>query len=112
MSNDRFAVLAARSAQLRNEHRLVLEGLRAFQQKLVELVAGLGCGGNSHTITLDEFTDSENEVTGCVLGYLAFDGKELWVATKQERVAAYHKPVPEREMVRLVFRPHDCRRDS
>lgn len=42
MGEDGFAALAARSAQVRNEHRLLLEGLKAFEKRLCELVDGLG----------------------------------------------------------------------
>ncbi|WP_248767871.1 abortive infection family protein [Pseudomonas sp. MWU12-2345] len=79
MSDDGFAELAAQSAKVRNEHRLLLEGLKSFEQKLVELVDGLGCGGNSKTICFDEVTDAEGEPLWSTEGYLGFYGTELFV---------------------------------
>lgn len=84
MSDDVLAGLAARSARVRNENRLLLEGLRSFEQKLIELVAGLGCSGNSEIVTFEEFIDAEGDVIGDISGFLSFDGKELWVASKEE----------------------------
>ena len=66
MSDDGFVELAAQSARVRNEHRLLLQGLKSFEQKLVELVEGLGCGGNSKTLRFSEYTDAEGDKTrGC-----------------------------------------------
>jgi len=69
MSDKGFAALAARSDEIRNEHRLLLEGLRSLQQKLMDLVADLGCSGNSETVVFEEFTDSEGDVIEHIRGY-------------------------------------------
>lgn len=82
MSDDGFAALAARSEKVRNEHRLLLEGLRSFQQKLVDLVCGIKCWAQSDVFTFEEFADSEGEIQGATLGYLCFDGKELTIGSK------------------------------
>ncbi|WP_046787990.1 abortive infection family protein [Pseudomonas putida] len=84
MSDDGFAALAARSERVRNEHRLLLEGLRSFEQKLVDLVSGIRCWAESDVFTFEEFVDCEGEVTGIILGYLCFDGKELSIGSKEE----------------------------
>lgn len=83
MSDDGFAELAARSEKVRNEHRLLLEGLTAFQQKLLDLVGGLNVGGNSLTIAIDEILDLEGDPIGHTACYLAFTGKELMVGWKE-----------------------------
>lgn len=41
MNEDGFAALAARSVRVRTEHRMLLQGLMAFQRRLQELVDGL-----------------------------------------------------------------------
>ncbi|WP_440091215.1 abortive infection family protein [Pseudomonas putida] len=84
MSDDGFAALAARSEKVRNEHRLLLEGLRSFEQKLVDLVSGIRCRAQSDVFTFEEFVDCEGEVNGAILGYLCFDGKELSIGSKEE----------------------------
>lgn len=92
MSDDGFAELAAQSAKVRNEHRLLLEGLKSFEQKLLELVDGLGCGGNSETICFEEYTDIEGEPIGHTEGYLGFNGKELFVGAKDEPRPSWEDP--------------------
>jgi hypothetical protein len=84
MGEDGFAALAARSAQVRNEHRLLLEGLKAFEKRLCELVDGLGFRGCSKEIVLQEFTDSDSEPVGHTNGFLGFDGQALYVAARDE----------------------------
>lgn len=83
MSEDGFAELAARSARVKNENLLLLHGLRAFEQKLLDLVEGLGCGGNSETIAFDEIVDQEEEPIGHTACYLAFTGWELKIGWKE-----------------------------
>lgn len=82
MSNDRFAELAARSAKVKNENLQLLQGLRAFEQKLLDLVDGLGVSGNSETIAFDEILDLEGEPIGHTACYLAFNSKELVIGWK------------------------------
>lgn len=84
MSNDGFAELAARSAEVRNEHRLLLEGLKSFEKKLVDLVDGLDCGGNSETVVFEHFTDSDGDSIAHTEGYLYFSGNQLIVVSKNE----------------------------
>jgi len=84
MSDERFAALAARSAKVRNEHRLLLEGLRSFERRLLDLVSGIRCQAESDIFTFEEFIDSEGEVNGIIQGYLFFDGKELAIGSKEE----------------------------
>lgn len=83
MSEDGFAELAARSARVKNENLLLLYGLRAFEQKLLELVEGLGCGGNSETVAFGEILDHEEEQIGHTECYLAFTGRELKIGWKE-----------------------------
>lgn len=83
MSDDGFFELAARSAKVKNENLQLLLGLRAFERKLLDLVEGLGCGGNSETIVFDEILDQEHEPMGHTACYLAFTGRELMIGWKQ-----------------------------
>lgn len=83
MSEDGFAELAARSARVKNENLQLLHGLKAFEQKLLDLVEGLGCGGNSETIAFDEIVDQEEEPIGHTACYLAFTGRELKIGWKE-----------------------------
>ncbi|NWD60006.1 abortive infection family protein [Pseudomonas sp. IPO3774] len=83
MSEDGFLELAARSAKVKNENLQLLHGLRAFEQKLLDLVEGLGCGGNSETIAFDEILDHEGDPIGHTLCYLAFTGRELKICWKE-----------------------------
>lgn len=83
MSDDGFAELAARSAKVKNENLQLLLGLRAFEKKLLDLVEGLGCGGNSETIAFDEILDQENEPIRHTACYLAFTGRELKICWKE-----------------------------
>lgn len=98
MSDDGFAELAARSEKVRNEHRLLLEGLRSFERKLRDLVGGLSCSGVSENVTFDEYFDHEGEIIGHIHGVLSFDGKELWVSFKEE-------PHPGYEDSRWEYKP-------
>ncbi|WP_183152989.1 abortive infection family protein [Pseudomonas amygdali] len=91
MSDDGFAELAARSEKVRSEHRLLLDGLKSFEQKLVDLVGGLNCRGVSDDITFEEYFDQEDEIIGHVHGVLSFDGKELWVSFKEEPHPGYEE---------------------
>ncbi|MFD2642677.1 hypothetical protein [Pseudomonas japonica] len=83
MSDDEFAELAIRSARVKNENLQLLHGLRAFEQKLLDLVQGLGCSGNSETIAFDEILDQEEEPIGRTACYLAFTGRELKIGWKE-----------------------------
>lgn len=100
MSDDGFAELAALSEKVRNEHRLLLEGLRTFERKLRDLVGGLRCRGVSDDVTFDEYFDHEGEIIGHIHGFLSFDGKELWVSFKEE-------PNPGFEESRWEYKPID-----
>ncbi|MCP5961189.1 hypothetical protein NL379_28665, partial [Klebsiella pneumoniae] len=66
-----------------NENLQLLHGLRAFEQKLLDLVEGLGCGGNSDTIVFDEILDHEGDPIGHTRCYLAFTGRELKICWKE-----------------------------
>lgn len=83
MDEDGFSELAAQSAKVKNENLQLLHGLRAFEQKLLDLVEGLGCGGNSETIAFDEILDHEDEPIGHTACYLSFTGRELIIGWKQ-----------------------------
>ncbi|MGY3024307.1 hypothetical protein ACVWXR_002142 [Pseudomonas lurida] len=83
MSDDGFSELAARSAKVKNENLQLLLGLRAFERKLLDLVEGLGCGGNSETIVFDEILDDEDEPIGHTMCYLTFTGRELKICWKE-----------------------------
>lgn len=83
MSDDGFSELAARSAKVKNENLQLLLGLRAFERKLLDLVEGLGCGGNSETIVFDEILDDEDEPIGHTMCYLTFTGRELNICWKE-----------------------------
>lgn len=82
MSDDGFAALGAQSAKARNENLQLLQGLRAFEQKLLDLVDGLNVAGNSITVIFDEITDLEGDPSGHTACYLAFTGKGLTVGWK------------------------------
>lgn len=84
MNEDGFAVLAARSARFRKERRLLLEGLKAFEQKIIEMVDGLGYQGSSKDVVLAQFTDYEFGPVGHTVGYLWFNGSKLFVACRDE----------------------------
>lgn len=79
MSNDGFADLAARSAKVKNENLQLLQGLRVFEQKILDLVGGLGVSGNSETVAFDELLDLEGEPIGHTECYLAFNSKQLMI---------------------------------
>lgn len=49
----------------------------------MDLVEGLGCGGNSETIAFDEIVDQEEEPIGHTACYLAFTGRELKIGWKE-----------------------------
>lgn len=89
MNEDRFAELAARSAQVRTEHRMLVEGLQAFERRLQELVTGLSIRGCSKDVLLDEMNDRDGDPIGHTIGYLFFDGKRLNVAAKDEPSASW-----------------------
>lgn len=84
MSEDAFAALAARSAKFRKERRLLLEGLKAFEQRVIEMVDGLGYQGSSKDVVLAHYTDDEFGPIGHTLGYLWFNGSKLFVACRDE----------------------------
>lgn len=84
MHKDGFAALAARSTRVRSEHRMLFQGLQAFEQRLQELVAGLNVRGCSKSVCLDERNDSDGDPIGHTIGYLFFDGKQLYVASQDE----------------------------
>ncbi|MBX8508911.1 abortive infection family protein [Pseudomonas cichorii] len=84
MSSDGISELATRSAKVRSEHRLLLEGLKSFEKKLVDLVSGLGCGGNSVSVVFEQFTDSDGDPIAHSEGYLYFSGNQLIVISKSD----------------------------
>lgn len=102
MSDDGFSELAAKSEKVRNEHRLLLEGLRSFEQKLRELVGGLNCRGESGFVTFDEYFDHEGEVIGHIHGVLSFDGKKLWVGYKEEPHPDYEESYWEYKPIETI----------
>lgn len=83
MSSDGLARLAARSALLKNERRLLVEGLKAFEKKLLESSEGLGCCGSSKTVTLERWEHEESGITGGRTGWLFFNGERLIVRTER-----------------------------
>lgn len=89
MNEDVFAALAARSARVRTEHRMLLQGLMAFQGRLQELVDGLSIRGYSKDVFLDEVNDSNGDPIGHTIGYLYFDGSRLNVAARDEPCPAW-----------------------
>lgn len=102
MSDDGFSELAAKSKKVRNEHRLLLEGLRSFEQKLRELVGGLNCRGESGFVTFDEYFDHEGEVIGHIHGVLSFDGEKLWVSYKEEPHPDYEESYWEYKPIETI----------
>lgn len=81
-NGDGFAGLKALSARLKNQRRLLLERLKAFEGKLLETSEGLGCFGSSTYVTLSTWDHEESGVSGGVAGWLFFDGDKLWVRTE------------------------------
>jgi hypothetical protein len=92
MMDDAFVDIASMSAKVRNENRLLLEGLKAFEQKLYELVGGLNCSGRSEYVNFEEYIDQEGEMYGHIYGNLSFDGENLYVSYKEEPNPGYDEP--------------------
>ena len=59
MNNDGFAELSAQSAKFKNDNLQLLQGLRVFKQKILDLVGGLGVSGNSETVVFEEILHLE-----------------------------------------------------
>lgn len=107
MNEDGFAALAARSAQVRTEHRMLLDGLQAFEQRLQDLVGGLNARGCSKDVLLDQITDSDDASIGHTVGYLHFNGKRLYVAARDEPLLLgmmTTDPIPSPERSKLESR--------
>lgn len=112
MSEERITALAAQSARVRNESLLLLQGLKAFEKRVLELVAGLNVGGNSTTVTFDEILDLEGEPIGHTACYLAFTSTKLMVGWKQvprpsedDYWSLSSLEMAELEMLRLLSAP-------
>lgn len=82
VSSDGLAGLAALSAKIKNERRLLLDRLKSFEKKLLESAEGLGCCGSSKSVTLSSWDHEESGVSGGRAGWLFFDGVKLTVRTE------------------------------
>lgn len=97
-SGDGFAGLKALSAKVKNERRLLLERLKAFENKLFESSEGLDCYGSSTSVTLSTWDHEESGISGGVVGWLFFDGKKLWVRTEAYSDSGHESDYSEHEI--------------
>ncbi|RRV40105.1 abortive infection family protein [Pseudomonas sp. p106] len=79
--HDGMAGLAALSARVKNERRFLFERLKAFEEKLLGLMDGLGCRGSSKYVTVSTWEHEESGFSGGRVAWLFFDGTKLMVRT-------------------------------
>lgn len=79
--NDGMAGLAALSARVKNERRILFERLKAFEEKLLGLMDGLGCRGSSKYVTVSTWEHEESGFSGGRVAWLFFNGIKLMVRT-------------------------------
>lgn len=79
--NDGMAGLAALSARVKNERRILFERLKAFEEKLLGLMDGLGCRGSSKHVTVSMWEHEESGLSGGSVAWLFFNGTRLMVRT-------------------------------
>lgn len=79
--NDGMAGLAALSARVKNERRILFERLKAFEEKLLGLMDGLGCQGTSKHVTVSIWEHEESGFSGGSVAWLFFNGTRLMVRT-------------------------------
>ncbi|WP_236166331.1 abortive infection family protein [Pseudomonas juntendi] len=77
--SDGMAGLAALSAKVKNERRILLERLKAFEKELFGLMDGLGCRGSSGNVTVLSWEHEESGVSGGRVAWLHFNGAKLMV---------------------------------
>lgn len=97
-SGDGFAGLKALSAKVKNERRLLLERLKAFENKLLDSSEGLGCFGSSTSVTLSTWDHEESGISGGLVGWLYFDGEKLWVRTEAYSDSGHESDYSDREI--------------
>ncbi|MFI3044519.1 abortive infection family protein [Pseudomonas coronafaciens] len=81
MSDDGLAALAVLSAKVRNEYRIMREGLSSLESKLVEYVGVLGAGSSSDFVLLESHEPEYGAGAYVIKGYLYFDGSKLSIVT-------------------------------
>jgi hypothetical protein len=81
-SIDGLAGLAALSAKVKSERRILLERLKSFEKKLLEAAEGTGCFVYSKSVTLSTWDHEDSGFSGGMAGWLAFDGHKLTVRTE------------------------------
>lgn len=94
---DGFTGLKALSAKVKNERRVLLERLKAFENKLLESSEGLGCFGSSTSVTLSTWDHEESGISGGLAGWLHFDGK-LTVRTEAYSDSGHESDYSDREI--------------
>ncbi|WP_047605168.1 abortive infection family protein [Pseudomonas putida] len=77
--SDGMAGLAALSAKLKNERRILFERLKGFEEKLLGLMDGLGCSGSSKPVTVSTWEHEESGLSGGRVAWLFFNGSKLKV---------------------------------
>lgn len=97
-SGDGFAGLKALSAKVKNERRLLLERLKAFENKLLDSSEGLGCFGSSTSVTLSTWDHEESGISGGLVGWLFFDGEKLKVRTEAYSDSGHESDYDDREL--------------
>lgn len=81
-NGDRMAGLAALSAKVKGERRILLDKLKAFEQKLADLTDGLGCSGSSKYVPISTWHHEESGFGGGRSAWLFFQGDKLKVRTE------------------------------
>ncbi|TDF82001.1 abortive infection family protein [Pseudomonas sp. H9] len=90
--NDGLAELAALSAKVKGERQRLLDGLRAFEKKLVVSSDGLGWCGSSQYVTLEQWTYEQRDDNSVLIGWLFFDGTKLTVRT-EDHMSGWDDPI-------------------
>lgn len=93
-NSDGLAGLAALSARVKSERRLLLDRLKSFERKLQESSEGLGCCGVSTHVTLASWSHEESGMSGGRYGWLSFNGQRLIVKT-EKHADGWDEPVWE-----------------
>lgn len=79
---DGMAGLADLSAKVKRGRQVLLSQLKLFESKLLDFSGGLGCSGNSKTVTISTWHHEESGFSGGHVAWLFFDGVKLLVRTE------------------------------
>ncbi|TFH79128.1 abortive infection family protein [Pseudomonas kribbensis] len=100
-SDNGLAGLAALSAKVRSERRILVERLKAFEKKLLEAAEGIGCYAYSKSVTLSTWDHEESGFSGGKAGWLAFDGEKLTVRTESYSDSGQESKYDEQDLDRV-----------